>query len=102
MPSSFGGRDRPEILSLRLRLPNPGPQCISRNFWVKCEKMAAKTPHPYLRPGPDLQKEEDAFALAQKRASDYGICLLEMTREAMMATRREEYESLLKDTPARS
>jgi glycosyltransferase involved in cell wall biosynthesis len=35
-----------------------------------------------LRPGPDLQREEAAFALARKHASEYGFRLLEMTSEA--------------------
>jgi glycosyltransferase involved in cell wall biosynthesis len=62
-----------------------------------------------LRPGPDLQREEAAFTLARKRASDYGRDLLEMTREAanldapeMVATRVKERESLPKETAAGS
>ena len=53
-----------------------------------------------LRPGPDLQREEAAFALARKRASDYGCSLIEMAREAMLTTRLKELESLLKETSA--
>jgi glycosyltransferase involved in cell wall biosynthesis len=76
-----------------------------------------------LRPGPDIQREEAAFALARVRASEYGKCLFEMSREAVIAsreaaiasreaaiasreavvaTRLEELESLLKETAARS
>ncbi len=55
-----------------------------------------------LRPGPDLQREDAAFALARKRASDYGYALIEMTREAMVATRLKELESLVEETTARS
>jgi glycosyltransferase involved in cell wall biosynthesis len=76
-----------------------------------------------LRPGPDLQREEAAFALARVRASEYGDCLFEMateavitsreavvasreaaiaSREAAVATRLEELESLLRETVARS
>jgi glycosyltransferase involved in cell wall biosynthesis len=51
-----------------------------------------------LRPGPDLQREEAAIALARMRASDYGHRLLQMTSEAMVATRLKERESLLKET----
>jgi len=54
-----------------------------------------------LRPGPDLQREEAAFALARTQASDYGCCLIEMAKEAMVTTRQEtllkEHESLLKE-----
>jgi glycosyltransferase involved in cell wall biosynthesis len=81
-----------------------------------------------LPPGPDLQREEAAFALARARASEYGNCLFEMareaviisreavvasreaavasreaeiaSREAVVATRLEELESLLKETAA--
>jgi glycosyltransferase involved in cell wall biosynthesis len=51
-----------------------------------------------LPPGPDIQKEEAALEFARKRASDYGHCLLEMTREVML----KKLESLLKETAARS
>jgi glycosyltransferase involved in cell wall biosynthesis len=54
-----------------------------------------------LRPGPDLQREEAAFALARTQASDYGCCLVEMAREAMVTARNEtllrEHESLRKE-----
>jgi hypothetical protein len=62
-----------------------------------------------LRPGPDIQREEAAFALARVRASEYGNCLFEMareaviaSREAVVATRLEKLESLLKESAARS
>jgi len=55
-----------------------------------------------LRPGPDLQREEAAFALARKRASDYGSRLVEMTKEAIVATKVKELEFLLHETNARS
>ena len=62
-----------------------------------------------LRPGPDIQREEAAFALARMRASEYGNCLFEMareaviaSREAVVATRLEKLESLLKESAARS
>jgi hypothetical protein len=53
-----------------------------------------------LRPGPDLQREEAAFELARRRASDYACSLIEMAREAMLTTRLKELESLLKEMSA--
>jgi Glycosyl transferase family 2/Glycosyl transferases group 1 len=54
-----------------------------------------------LLPGPDLQKEDAAFALARQRAFDYGARLLEMTWEAAnldQAERLRELEPLVEKT----
>jgi glycosyltransferase involved in cell wall biosynthesis len=53
-----------------------------------------------LRPGPDLQREETALALARKRASDYGCRLLEMSKETIVAAKLKAYEALLKEHSA--
>jgi glycosyltransferase involved in cell wall biosynthesis len=55
-----------------------------------------------LRPGPDSQREEAAFALARKHASDYGWNLLDMARDAITTERLKALECLHKEAITRS